>query len=421
MPSGSGVVEAIVPTRLGRDFRWLFGATLVNNIGDGIAIAAGPLLIASLTRDPFIVSLALLVQFVPSLLFGVLGGTFADRFDRRRMVIVVDLGRAFVLGVLAVTIATGSVDIAIVLAALFVLATGETFADSASTSLVPRLVRRDDLGIANARMQSAFLLANQLAAPPIGAFLFAVGMALPFATNAICFALGALLISRMATSVGAIATERTTSLRADMVYGVRWLMGNPPMRTLALTMFTFNITFGATLGVMVLYASDRLEMGPVGFGLLSTAAALGGIVGTASFGRLERRFTLAQIMRTGLLIETFTHLVLAITTLPAVALATMVVFGAHEFVWGTTSDTVRQRAVPDALMGRVAGVYRVANVGGLILGIPIGGLLARSFGITAPFWFSFVGSALIVVFLWQRLEAIVHAGDPPADDPVGTP
>ncbi len=101
-------------------------------------------------------------------------------------------------------------------------------------------------------------------------------------------------------------------------------------------------------------------------------------------------------MRVGLLIETGTHLILALTTLPAVALGTMVVFGAHAFVWGTTSTTVRQRAVPDAVLGRVTGVYRAAMVGGLVLGIPIGGVLARTFGITAPFWFGFVGSALLV-------------------------
>ena len=411
MPAWSGIVGTVVPVRLGRGFRWLLGATIIANIGDGIAIAAGPLLIASLTRDPFIVSLALLVQYLPTLLFGVLGGTLADRFDRRRLVIAVDLGRAFVLAVLAVTIATGSVDIVIVLVALFVLATGETFADSASSSLTPRLVRRAHLGIANARMQGAFLLANQLVAPPIGAALFAIGMALPFATNAACFALGAVLVSRIARSRGVVASDGTSSLREDMVEGIRWLMGHPPMRTLALTIFAFNITYGAAWGVLVLYASDRLGLGAVGFGLLTTAVAVGGIVGTSAYGRLERRFALADMMRGGLLIETFTHLTLALTTVPAVAFITMGVFGAQAFVWGTTSETVRQRAVPDALLGRVTGVYRVASVGGLVVGTPIGGLLAGAYGITAPFWFGFVGSLLLVVVLWRRFADIVHAGD----------
>ncbi len=161
--------------------------------------------------------------------------------------------------------------------------------------------------------------------------------------------------------------------------------------------------------MLVLYALERLGMNEVGFGLLTTAVAVGGIIGIVSYGRLERRFSLADIMRVGLLIETATHLSLALTTSPVVALATMVVFGAHAFVWGTTSTVVRQRAVPNELLGRVTGVYRVALVGGIVIGTPLGGLLAGSFGITAPFWFGFVGSALLVALLWRQFEHIAHA------------
>jgi MFS family permease len=406
------ITEAVVPTRLGTSFRWLLAAAVVNNAGDGVAISAGPLLVASQTRDPFLVSLALLAEFLPALLFGVVGGAAADRFNRRRMVVVVNLGRAFVLVALTATIVSGTVNIALVLAALFVLGTAETFADTASSTLLPGLVAREDLGIANARMQGAFLLTNQLLTPPIGAFLFAAGMALPFATNAACFVLGAVLVSRVVTSTRNELRQRTGFVN-EMVEGVRWLVAHPPMRTLALTTLTFNVTYGAAWSVLVLYAGDRLGMNEVGFGLLTTAAAIGGAIGIVSYGRLERRFSLGDIMRGGLLIETFTHLSLALTTLPVVALVTMVVFGAHTFVWGTTYTTIRQRAVPNELLGRVGGTFRVALVGGLVVGTPLGGLLARTFGITAPFWFGFVGSALLVAVLWRQFDHIAHAGDQP--------
>jgi MFS family permease len=404
------ITEAIAPARLGSNFRWLLASALVNSVGDGVAISAGPLLVASQTRDPFLVSMALLSEFLPALLFGVIAGAAADRFDRRRMVAAVNIGRAFVLAALVATIATGNVNIVAVLVALFVLGTAETFADAASSSLLPGLVARQDLGVANARMQGTTLLTNDLLAPPIGAFLFVAGMALPFATNAACFALGALLVSRVATSTAERLGEGT-GFRAEIVEGIRWLVAHPPMRTLALTIFTFNVTFGAAWSVLVLYAGERLGMDEVGFGLMTTAIAVGGIVGIVSYGRLEKRFSLANIMRVGLLIETGTHLVLAVTTLPAVALATLVVFGAHEFVWGTISTVVRQRAVPDELLGRVGGVYRVAIMGGLVIGTPLGGLIAKTFGITAPFWFGFIGSAVLVAILWRQFDHIAHAGD----------
>jgi predicted MFS family arabinose efflux permease len=403
------LIEIVVPGRLGTSFRWLLSSTVVNNVGDGIALAAGPLLVASLTRDPFLVSMALMAQWLPMLLFGVVGGVAADRLDRRRIVVVVNLARAVVLLALVAFIATGSLTIAWALVVLFVLGTAETFADSASSTLLPSLVARKDLGIANARMQGAFLLTNQLVAPPIGAALFAAGMALPFAANAAAFGLGALLIARI---VGSTRSDRTevAGVWADTVEGLRWLVGHPPMRTLALTIFAFNVTFGAGWGVLVLYAGDRLGLGEVGFGLLMTATAVGGLIGTVAYGALERRFRLASLLRVGLLVETGTHLSLALTTTPAVAMATLVLFGAHAFVWGTLSTVVRHRAVPNALLGRVTGVYRVATVGGLVLGAPLGGVLARTLGVTAPFWFGFVGSALLVVLLWRQFLHIAHAG-----------
>jgi predicted MFS family arabinose efflux permease len=412
------VIETVTPSRLGHSFRWLLASSAISNVGDGVALAAGPLLVASLTQDPLLVSFALLAQQLPNLFFGIPAGAIADRFDRRRIVAAVNLVRAAVLVVLAATIVGEAVSIAIVLLTLFVLGTAEIFADVSSNSLVPRVVPREHLGVANARLTGSFLLTNQLLGPPIGAFLFSAGMALPFAANAACFALGALLVTRVVTDVVELTAERAGerhSLRQEMADGVRWLVAHPPMRTLALTIIAFNVTYGAAWSVLVLYASERLGMSAVGFGLLTTAIAIGGIFGTSAYGRLERRFALADIMRGGLVIETFTHLVLALTTSPVVALATMVVFGAHAFVWGTTSTVVRQRAVPDELLGRVTGVYTVGLVGGIVVGTPIGGLLAREFGITAPFWFGFIGSAILVVVLWRQFDNIVHASELPSD------
>jgi MFS family permease len=424
----AAVVRVVLPARLGMSFRWLWSASMLTNVGDGIVLAAGPLLVASQTRDPFLVSLAFFCEFLPSLVLGSVAGVVVDRVDRRRIIIIVNLVRAALLGLLAMAIAIGTVNIAVVLGALLLLGTAETFADLGSQSLLPRLVPSQALGLANARLQSAHLLVNELIGPPIGAFLFVLGMAIPFATDAICFLFGAILVSRISSSTSPSRTEAaaagstSSGLAAvwrDLVDGYRWLRGHPPMRTLALTIVAFNVTFGAAWSVLVLYAGDRLGMDSVGFGLLTTASAIGGIVGTALYGPLERRFSLAQIMRGGLLIETLTHLTFAVTTSPAVALATMVVFGAHEVIWWTTSVTIRQRAVPDELMGRVAGIYTVGLTGGIVVGTPIGGLLARSFGITAPFWFGFVGSAILVTVLWREFRHIALDDRPVAATAAG--
>ena len=425
----TAIVDVISPARLGRPFRPLLAAVLVMNLGDGVVVAAGPLLVASLTRDPFLVSLAFLCENLPALVFGTVAGVVVDRQDRRRIAIVVNLARAVVLVVLAATIMTGSVSIAIVLAALLVLGTAETFGDLATTSLLPRLVPREGLGIANARLQGGYILTNQLIGPPIGAFLFVVAASVPFIADAVCYVLGAVLVVKIAASAAAkpgmgsdaaaLEGEEAPSptILHDLVEGARWLRDHRPMRTLVLTIVAFNVTFGAAWSVLVLYVGDRLGMDQIGFGLITTAGAIGGVIGTVLYGSLERRFSLGNIMRVGLIIETFTHLTLALTRSPAVALITMVVFGAHAFVWGTTATSIRQRAVPDHLMGRVSGIYRVGVFGGIVVGTPIGGLLARQFGITAPFWFGFIGSAILVIVLWREFAHIAHSGEvgPPGE------
>src|SRR6188472_4559109 len=168
------VVETIAPARLGSGFRWLLSSSWASNLGDGFAFAAGPLLVASQTDDAFLVAMAATLQWLPHLFFGLHVGALSDRLDRQRMVIAADLSRAIVLALLVVSIVTGSVSIAAVLLALFLLATAEVFADNASATLLPMLVARDDLPLANARIMAGFVTINQLAGPPIGAALFAL-------------------------------------------------------------------------------------------------------------------------------------------------------------------------------------------------------------------------------------------------------
>jgi predicted MFS family arabinose efflux permease len=152
-------------------------------------------------------------------------------------------------------------------------------------------------------------------------------------------------------------------------------------------------------------------MGEIGFGLLATVSAVGGLLGTALYGWITRRVSLGNILRVGLVIETLTHLALAVTTVPAVAMGIFFVFGAHAFIWGTMSVTVRQRAVPGELQGRVGSVNMLGVFGGLVAGSAIGGVIAQHWGVTAPFWFAFVGSAVFVVAIWGQLSHIAHADE----------
>jgi MFS family permease len=409
--NGSRVVETVFPRRLGTSFRWLVASSWTTNLGDGLMMAAGPLLVASQTRNPVLVAAAAMAFQLPWLVFGLVAGALADRLDRRVLVMAMDGARAVVLAGLCVVILTGHVNIWLVMAAMFLVGLAEVFADSSTNTLLPMLVEKPDLGIANARIQVGFLTANQLVGPALGAVIFAAGTALPFMIQTVCVALGVVLVSRIGTPRGAVREHVETHVRQDIVEGVRWLAGNRPVRTLALVIVAFNVTWAAPWSVLVLWSMERVGIDAAGFGLLTTAAALGGLLGTAAYGRVESRVPLATLMRTVLACEVVFHLAMALTTSPWAAYPLMFFFGAYAFIWGTLSQAVRQRAVPTQFQGRVGSVYMLCVMGGMLGGSLLGGLIAHQWGVTAPWWFAFVGSGLTLALVWRQLGHIAHADE----------
>jgi MFS family permease len=395
---------------LGRDFNRLWGAAAVSNIGDGIVAAAAPLLVASVTDDPLLVSLAVFAQTLPWLLFSLFSGVVVDRLDRRRLIVVVNVVRGAVIGALALAVAgwqgEASVVLPAVYAAGFLLGTCETLADTAVASLIPAVVASEDLPRANARIQSVFYVINKFAAPPLGAALFVTAAALPFGVNAATFVAAAALIATLrrraapVTVTSAVARDRP-SLRADIAEGVRWLWHHPGIRMISVALCLMNITLMSAMSILVLYARERLGLDEVGYGVFLTASALGGLAGALIAPRLQGAFSPSVLLRAGLVIETLTHVGLGLATSAWVAGPVFVVFGLHASAWGAVEKTLRQRAVPDGLRGRVESVFMMFGMGGTALGALLGGPVARWLGVTGPFWVSAVVMAVLTVVAWR--------------------
>lgn len=389
----------------------MWTASALTNLGDGAFLAAGPLLVASVSTDPLAVGGAVAVQQLPWLLFALVSGALVDRLDRQRLIVAVNVTRALVLGLLAVVILLDVASLALLYAALFVLGTGETLADNAAGTLVVRVVPRDKLGAANARLSAVFTVGNQLAGPPLGAWLFAVSAAAPFGLYALAFASSALLIATLALPSGDAMAEQTPgvqplALRRQIAEGVHWLWRHRGLRALTVCIAVMNLTFMAAFATWVLYGTQRLGLTQVQFGFLLTAGAVGGLAGASLYPRLEKRFGRVALVRVGLLVEAATHLALAVTTSAAVVFATMTLFGAHAVVWGTVATTVRQRSLPAELLGRVTSVFFFASTGAAALGAAAGSLVARTYGLTAPFWIASAAIALLTIVAWRPLAAV---------------
>ena len=425
-----------LPPRLGADFAKLWTASAVSNLGDGVTMVAGPLLVVSMTTDPAAVAGAVFAQQLPWLLFALISGAWADRLDRRKLVVVVDLVRAAAMLSLAVAVATGTVSVMLVYVVFFILGTGETLADTAASAFVPSLVPSERLPTANSWLGATFTVIHQFAAKPLGAWLFVVAAALPFGLNAVSFLLAAALVAAVhipradvaplvpapdlaaasltagrepvvAPEAGAAAGPAAsgTSLPAEIAAGVRWLWQHRLLRTLAVTMAFGNVVFCAAFAIFVLYSRERLGLSSVGYGVLLTAFAVGGLLGTLLAPKLLAKLNATILLRAGLLIEVALHATLAATTKPWVAATMIVVFGIHAMVWGVVVTTIRQRAVPRTMFGRVTSVYSLLDLGGAALGSLLGGAVAQSYGVVATFWTAAVAMLLITGAAWKPLKA----------------
>ena len=186
--------------------------------------------------------------------------------------------------------------------------------------------------------------------------------------------------------------------------GLRWLWGHRLLRTLALALALLNMTLVAQVSVMVLFAEERLGLGPVGYGLLVTTYGLGGLLGSVVASSAIARLGAGRTLRLAMLIEAATPAALALSTDALLAGAILTFFGCHAVVWGVLLASLRQGLTPARLQGWVVSAYRLIEDGGAAPGALLGGLVAGAFGITAPCWLGALTGVLLVALVWSTFS-----------------
>ncbi|HEY8300606.1 MAG TPA: MFS transporter [Jatrophihabitans sp.] len=388
--------------RLPVPFLRFWASDALTSTGDGFTLVAAPLLLVTLTSSPVVIAGGVFAAQIPWLLFGLRAGAIVDRTDRRKLIMAVDAVRTVLLAGLAVAVATGTATVALVYALLFASGTGDTLVMTAGISFVPSLVPRASMTRAYSRIVATRLIGASLLARPIGAWLFTRDASVPFVVDALSFLGGVLLLTRVPSPPPPPREDAADG--ADVRSGLRLLWRDRVLRVLAMCIFVMNVTLGATMAVLVIYAGERLGLGATGYGLLGAAIAAGGLVGTAVVNRLVSRFGPRVLLIVGLAVECGTQLTLALTTLAWVAVVTLVIFGVHSSVWSVLTVSLRQHRVADEVRGRVSSAYAVLSVSGAALGSLLGGVLVELAGITAPMWFGAVVVAAVFALAIPNLR-----------------
>ncbi len=400
---------------LGRPFWTVWTAATSSNIGDGIVLAALPLLAASLTREPVAVAATTIAIRLPWLLFGLFAGVVVDRTDRLRLMIATDLGRAVAFAGIALVVATDNMTLLILYAAVFGVGVLETLFDTAAMSLTPSLVEPDQLEQANARINGAQIAANEFVGPPVGAALFAIAAAVPFGVNAVTFGLS---VAVLLTVGGRFRPRRTKrrSVVGDIRDGFGFLWREPVIRAFAVGAGVINLGFTAGVSVLVLHAQDNLSLDEVGFGLLLASAAVGGVSGAQLAPRVIHRLGRRASVLAAVGAAAAGIAIMGAANSLWIAGFGFALFGFAGEIWNIVSVTYRQAATPDAMLGRVMSGFRVIAYGAFPVGAALGGFIASAVSLRASF---FAGAGLVaallpyIIYTTNRhgLEPMPHISD----------
>jgi MFS family permease len=383
---------------LGTPFWWLWSAALVSNLADGVFQIALPLLAITLTDSPALVAGVAIAYRLPWLLFALVAGAVADRLDRRRTMLFVQVGRTVLAAGLAVAVVEGAASIWLLYAVALALGVFETLFDTAAQSIVPNVVPRDRLESANGRLLAAEFTMNQFVGPPLGGLLAAMGIGLAFGSAAAGFLGAALLLGGLA---GQFRPERTgppTRIHEEIGEGIRFLAGHQFLRTLAIVIALLSLANGAVYALLVLHvvAPGPMGLSEVGFGLLLTANAVGTIAGTILAGHIERAIGKPNILLAGIVMLLAIDVALVVTTNALVIGAVMALGGLFFGAFNVVYQSLRQRVVPDRILGRVVASFRMVAWGALPLGALLGGLVGEAFGVIAVFLAAAVVTALLL-------------------------
>jgi MFS family permease len=395
------------PSRLGR----LIGASASSNLADGALQIAMPLVALSITRDPGPFATVALVGRLPWLLVALPAGAYADRLDRRRTMVRVNIARFAIVGVLAAVVASGHHELWMLFVVAFALGVGETFYDTAAQSILPSLVADGALERANGRLHAVELTANQFVGPALGGVVAGLALSAGLSTSAAAYLLAAAVLMTMAGSYRPEPRLVPTRVRTDIAEGVRYLARHRLLRAMAACVGISNLSSSATFAVFPLYA---VEPGPVGlssagFGFLLASVAAGSVIGALLVPAMTRRLGQRRALLVAMTATPCFSAAPALTTDAwwlAAAFATSAAVGIG---WNIITVSLRQRIVPDHLLGRVNAGYRLVAWGTMPLGAALGGVLAARFSLTTAFWTSTaIGAMCVPVILTQitttRLE-----------------
>jgi len=400
-------------------FRAFWVASTVSGFGSYVtALAVRVLVVVTLHGSAFQVGLVNAAGWLPYLLFGVLTGVLVDRVRRRPLLVATDLARGVLLLAVPVLAVTHRLHLTVLIAVLVVFGTLSLVNDAASQSFVPRLVPAGLLTPAHARLDQSDAVAQTSGPALAGGLVSLLGAPWAVLVDAVSYLVSGVLIARISVVEPSPPPRPVTrgGVRAEAVEGVRWVYGHPMLRPLAVGTQVWFLFSGVAGAVLVPFALRTLGLTPFGLGLALSAAGVGGLLGSLTATRLGARFGVGRVVVTCRAAQGVAYALLALT---AADRSGWVLFGAGQLLFGlglgvenAPSMGYRQAVTPDRLQGRMNTTMRSVNRAMIVIGAPLGGVLADRIGYRPMLWIVAAGFTAVAAGLARSRYRTAHLGDP---------
>jgi MFS family permease len=357
-----------------------------------------------LTGSALALGATLAIYTAPQLFFGLAIGAWTDRTDRKRLMIVVDLLSAVTIASVAVASGLGLLSLWWIYAVVFVSSTLSIFFVAAEFGAIPSLVDSGELVTANGRIQASFAAASVLGPLAAGVLLVFVPVETVLLLDAASFVASAVMLSLIARPFNAPITKRATSIRQDIVEGLRYVLSHPVLRNISLMMAMINMVGATVFAEIVLFAKQALRAEDSEVGLLFAAGGAGVVVLSLAAGPLRKRWSFGNVALGALMLSGLLTVALAYTSSLWVAVVLWGVSSGLGILFNINTGSLRQAIVPNQMLGRVISIAMVLAWSANPIGALAGGLLIERTG-DVRLVYAVIGFATFLIALAFRVAS----------------
>ena len=397
---------------LGRDFWLYFSGQLISQVGSSFTLFALPLLVFKLTHSATNLALTTASNFVPYLLFGLVLGALVDRVDRKRMMLLTDVGRAVVIAVLPVLALSGTLRVEDIYAVAFVQSTMGILFNCGEFAAIPSLVGRDDLVAANGR-----ILATNSAGQILGPILAGVLVTLMPTADLLFFDAGSFAVSALSLALirrsfnaadrPAAGSAGVAGLLGDVRAGLRYVWSNPVLRSISLMMALINFVASTENSQLVLFAKRVLGASDSEVAVLFAAGAAGVVIVSMAAAPIRRRLSFAVTALGALVIAGLTVTAMALIGSYPAALVLWAASSGFGLLLNINTSALRQAIVPDEMYGRVVSIAQVMAWSAIPLGALAGAAAIQLSGSVADVY-AVTGALTALIALLFAFSPVAH-------------